>query len=173
MTATQHELPRCVLFDSLSPPQQRELLDLMEPHSFRPGTVILKEGEQTRGLWIVTEGRCEVVKAIDNGNSRVLAELVPGAVFGEMSFFQPAPHSATVRSVTEVAALKLTPENYAKLERSGLRAAHKIALAIAGILAERLRRMDDWTTQLLGEAQPEKRAEWSEFRATLYNNWGF
>lgn len=172
MTATEHDLPNCVLFDSLTPPQRRELLGLMEPVAVGPNTAILEEGKQTRGLWVITRGRCEVVKATPDGE-RVLAELSPGAVFGEMSFFAAAPHSATVRSVTEVKALKLTPESYAQLERTGLRAAHQIAHAIAVVLAERLRRMDEWTSQLLSQSPADRHEEWSEFRAKLYNGWIF
>ncbi|HEX6984661.1 MAG TPA: cyclic nucleotide-binding domain-containing protein [Planctomycetaceae bacterium] len=172
MTATEGDLPNCVLFDSLTPPQRRELLELMEPVSYGPRSVILEEGKRTPGLWVITRGRCEVVKATGEGG-RVLAELGPGAVFGEMSFLQGAPHSATVRSVTDVAALKLTPEKYERLERSGGRAAHEITRAIAVVLADRLRRMDDWTSRLLAQSPPEKKEEWAEFRAKLYNGWGF
>jgi len=144
----------------------------MEQATFEPGMTILSEGAQTPGLWVLIQGRCEVVKAMPDGK-RVLAELGPGAVFGEMSFFERVPHSASVRTLTRVTALKLTRERYAQLEETGLRAAHQIAHAIAVVLAERLRQMDDWTTRLLAQSRPEKHEEWSEFRAKLYNGWGF
>ncbi|MGC1273745.1 MAG: cyclic nucleotide-binding domain-containing protein [Planctomycetaceae bacterium] len=171
MTAPEPDLPAGPIFDSLTAPQRRELLALMETASFEPGTSIVDEGKQTPGLWILTRGRCDVVKATPDGD-RVLAELGPGTVFGEMSFFERVPHAATVRSVTSVTALRLTPENYAQLERTGLRAAHQIAHAIAVVLSERLRQMDEWTTCLLTQSRPEKREEWAEFRAKLYNGWG-
>jgi CRP-like cAMP-binding protein len=173
MTATVRELPECAIFDSLTPSQRQDVLKLMLPQAFEPGTEILEEGKQTRGLWIITHGRCEVVKSGLNGLSRTLAELGPGAVFGEMSFFQSAPHSASVRALTDVSTLHLSSENYVRLEETGLRAAHRISHALAVVLADRLRRMDEWTTRLLDEAPQGKHEEWSEFRAKLYNNLGF
>ncbi len=173
MTASSRDLPDCEIFDSLTPPQRRDVLELMEPKAFEPGAVILEEGRQTRGLWVISQGRCEVVKIGGNGSGRVLAELGPGSVFGEMSFFQTASHSASVRCVTDVRTLHLSSENYARLEETSVRAALRISHVIAVVLAERLRRMDEWTTRLLDEAPPSKHEEWSDFRAKLYNELGF
>lgn len=173
MTASEHHLPSCPIFDSLTPSQRRELLDLMVPHSFELDEIVLHEGRRTSGIWVITEGRCEVVKKTAEGRESTLAELGPGAIFGEMSFFQAAPHSATVRCLSRVKVLELTSESYKQLERSGLRAAHKIAHAVAVVLAERLRKMDDWTSNLLAQSPPTKNEEWAEFRAKLYSNWEF
>ncbi len=172
MSGTGAELPSSLIFDKLTPAHRRELRALMEEFSFESGTSIIDEGHVTPGLWVVVRGRCEVVKSTPNGG-RILAELGPGAMFGEMSFFERVPHVATVRSVTNVTALRLTPENYSRLEETGLRAAHQIAHAVAVVLSERLRKMDDWTSRLLDQTPTEKREEWAEFRAKLYNGWGF
>jgi CRP/FNR family transcriptional regulator, cyclic AMP receptor protein len=173
MTATTRELPDCEIFDSITPAQRIEVLRLMEPQSFEPGMAILEEGEHTRGLWVIKEGRCEVVKSGPHGTAQTIAELSPGCVFGEMSFFQTAPHSATVRALTHVSTLYLSAKNYAKLEETCLAAAHRLSHAISVILAGRLRRMDDWTTHLLDQAAPSKHEEWSDFRAKLYNDLDF
>lgn len=173
MMTSDMELPVCPIFDPLTPEQRRELLGLMKSHRFAPGQVILEEGERTGGIWIITEGRCEVVKRSVAGKESSLAELGPGSIFGEMSFFQPMPHSATVRSLTPVVALELTTERYRQLEREKLRIAHTIAHSVAIVLSERLRRMDDWTSELIAQSPNAKHDEWADFRAQLYNNWGF
>lgn len=173
MTATTRELPDCEIFDSLTPKQRTEVLRFMEPRSFAPGMAILEEGKQTRGLWVIKEGLCEVVKSGPHGTAQTIAELSPGCVFGEMSFFQTAPHSATVRGLTHVSTLHLSAENYRRLEETALDAAHRLSHAIAVILAARLRRMDEWTTRLLDQAAPSKHEEWSDFRAKLYNDLDF
>jgi CRP-like cAMP-binding protein len=172
MTAHNAELPEGALFDGLSPGERRDLLSLMESTTFEPGTSIVREGHVTPGLWILTRGTCAVVKSTPRGE-HVLAELGPGSVFGEMSFFERVPHAATVRSLTDVTALRLTPEKYAELERTALNVAHHLAHSIASVLAERLRMMDDWTSRLLAESRPEKHEDWADFRAKLYNGWSF
>ena len=173
MTATEQDLPNCPLFDGLPLAQQKELAGLLHRESFGPGRTILAEGEQTRNLWVVGDGTCEVVKTPPGGVERSLAELGPGAVFGEMSFFHPAPHAATVRASTAVTTLRLPFDRYEELERTCPRAAYGITRAIAVVLSERLRRMDRWTAELLGKYPPQRSEEWSAFRAKLYNNWEF
>lgn len=172
MTATD-DLTACPIFDGLTGDQQRDLMSRMTLETFPADSAILTESQQSRGLWIIKRGRCQVIKAMPDGTSRSLAELGSGAIFGEMSFFQPAPASATVRSMTETEVWGLTTDEYFRLEKEAPIIAHKIAFAISLVLAERMRWMDDWISRCLGGQAPEKRQEWSEFRAKLYTNWDF
>ena len=101
--------------------------------------------------------------------------LEPGGVFGEISFFDAAPHSASVRAMSEVEVMRLTREKYDLLCEIGMGAACKIAVSTIGVVAERLRRMDAWVRDLV--EQPEvavhHKEEWKEFRAKLYADWQF
>lgn len=169
MSVVSHELAECEIFDSLSPVQLSDVLKQITTETYQPGSVILEEGKLSRGLWLIAEGRCEVVKLGAAGAGRILAELAPGAVFGEMSFLEAAPHSASVRAVTAVRTLRLTSESFACLEESSPRAASAVIRAISVVLAKRLRRMDEWTTRLLDDVMPQKHQEWADFRAKLYN----
>lgn len=60
---------------------------------FRPGDVLLSEGESTGLLYILIEGEVEVMK----GNFPVSVISEPGAMFGEMAILLDIPHTATVR----------------------------------------------------------------------------
>lgn len=170
---TEFDLPKSPLFDLLNPTQRRELPALMESRAYPPGATILAEGTRTGGLWVVARGRCEVVKTAEDGRTHVLAALDPGGVFGEMAFYSTNAHAASVRCATEVEVLRLTEARYAELERTAPAIAYGIARAIVAVLSDRLRRMDEWTGRLLGQSMPERREEWSEFRAKLYNEWDF
>lgn len=170
---TEFDLPKSPLFDLLNPTQRRELPGLLEVQTYPAGATILAEGTRTGGLWVVARGTCEVVKTAEDGRTHVLAVLETGDVFGEMAFYSTDPHAASVRCAGEVEVLKLTDGRYAELERTAPAIAYGIARAIIAVLSDRLRRMDEWTGRLLGQATPERREEWSEFRAKLYNNWDF
>ena len=76
----------------------------MQFEDFRPGEEILTEGLTYHSLWIILSGRCEVVKSSNGGKPHRLAVLEPGCVFGEMSFLDTAPHSASVRTLSDVVA---------------------------------------------------------------------
>lgn len=63
---------------------------------FEPGDEVLSEGSKTGIIYILKEGKAEVVKR----NVQVTVVDEPGAVFGEISVFLGIPHMATVRCVT-------------------------------------------------------------------------
>ena len=97
-------------------------------HHFASGTVLLAEGEKTGKLFVLASGAVEVVR-----NGIVVATTSePGSVFGEMSILLDTPHTATVRTTTEVDAYELKDAN------GFLRSDPSIALAIARMLAQRL-----------------------------------
>ncbi|MGC2778464.1 MAG: cyclic nucleotide-binding domain-containing protein [Bradyrhizobium sp.] len=61
------------------------------------GTSLLEEGYGTGHLYVLLEGRLEVVKA----GSTVALVSEPGAMFGEMSLLLEQPHTATVRALAD------------------------------------------------------------------------
>ena len=164
---TVADLAACPIFDTLTPSQKREFVDLAETHDFAAGDTILHEGRTTRSLWFILDGTCEVVKRVGGGERR-LALLESGALFGEMSFFDPGPHSASVRALSAVRVVAMTHENWAELERVGLRPAFRIASETAAVMSRRLARMDEWVREMLArDGDATRRDEWDEFRETL------
>src|SRR5215472_14058638 len=100
------------LFRTLNPTELRQLAEVIQIKVSKPGDLILEQGKECRNLWIVVEGKCEVVRHIDQKEgekeSVVLATIEPYSQFGEMSFFHPAPHSADVRAQTHVKLFRIT-----------------------------------------------------------------
>ncbi len=165
------------LFRTLNPTERRQLAEIIQTKVYKPGDVILQQGKECRNLWIVVEGKCEVVRHIVHKESEkesvVLATIEPFNQFGEMSFFHPAPHSADVRAQTHVKLFRITHVDYQDMIDEGIWAAYKLAFATVETLAQRLRRMDEWVGQLLA-AQPNGDVpvrEWNAFREKLFNRW--
>jgi CRP-like cAMP-binding protein len=63
----------------------------------------------------VISGRVEVEKEVQPGRIIHVAELGPGEVFGEMSLFQGAPHSATVRALEDSRLLRVDRDGVREL----------------------------------------------------------
>ena len=61
------------------------------------GTLVLHEGSKTGHLFVLLEGRLEVIK----GDSVVAVLTEPGAMLGEMSVLLDQPHTATVRAAAD------------------------------------------------------------------------
>ena len=92
------------------------------------GTLILHEGSTTGHLFVLIEGRLEVVK----GDTVVATITEPGAVLGEMSVLLDTPHTATVRAASDSAIYEIDDA------ASFLRAQPAVAILIARMLAQRL-----------------------------------
>ncbi|MEA2963766.1 MAG: family transcriptional regulator, cyclic receptor protein [Alphaproteobacteria bacterium] len=92
------------------------------------GTVILHEGSTTGHLFVLIEGKLEVVK----GDTVVASIVEPGAVVGEMSVLLDQPHTATVRAASNSTIYEFSDAG------SFLRDQPAVALLIARLLAQRL-----------------------------------
>ncbi|MCA1479488.1 Crp/Fnr family transcriptional regulator [Bradyrhizobium sp. NBAIM08] len=92
------------------------------------GTIIVAEGGTSGHLYVLMQGRLEVLKA-----EMVVATVTePGAVLGEMSVLLGQPHTATVRACSDAIVYEF--EDAA----SFLEKEPGVALLIAKMLAQRL-----------------------------------
>ncbi len=76
------------------------LINAIEPFAtevhLEAGEAVIIEGQPQDAWYIVLHGRLSVSQAIRGDMESVLAELGPGATFGELAVFHPGPASATV-----------------------------------------------------------------------------
>ena len=92
------------------------------------GTEVLHEGGRTGHLFVLIDGRVEVVK----GDTVVATISEPGAVLGEMSVLLDMPHTATVRAAQDSVVYEIDDA------ASFMRQQPAVALVIARMLAQRL-----------------------------------
>lgn len=172
---SQELFKKIPIFRDISAAEWQRLLDIAEGKEFGPGELILSQGDRSQRLWVLLEGSCEVFHTLagqDSLEPTTLATLEPFANFGEMSFFHPAPHSASVRAKTAVKLLVIERAKYDALCKEHASTACKLALNTVESLAQRLRRMDDWVDELVHQGQANQRIpEWNRLRATLFDGW--
>jgi CRP-like cAMP-binding protein len=92
------------------------------------GTLVLHEGSKTGHLFVLLEGRLEVIK----GDTVVAVLTEPGAMLGEMSVLLDQPHTATVRAASDSVIYEFDDA------AAFLRDQPAVALLIAQLLAQRL-----------------------------------
>ena len=101
-SSTMEILGQIPLFESLTDQELRQIAAITTTAEFRPGDYVVRQGQTSQDLWVLLRGACEVVDerahGEKNGEPIMLAVLEPFDSFGEMSFFSPAPHSASVRA---------------------------------------------------------------------------
>jgi CRP/FNR family transcriptional regulator, cyclic AMP receptor protein len=170
---TLRQIPLCSGFTDHECDQLAGAALLMK---FQTGEVVLRQGKSSQNLWVLLEGECQVIRQLVDHRQReeevVLAELPAGSTFGEMSFFHAAPHSASVRAKTPVKLLRLERSRYDALLASGSQAAMKLAVNTVTLLAERLRKMDDWVVALLTRTGEQRnQPEWTQLREKMFRGW--
>jgi CRP-like cAMP-binding protein len=103
------------LFRPFSRVQQLDLLRRFTAHDASPGTVIIRQGDPGRGLFVVLTGEVEVKKKDDKGNEFPLATLRAGDVFGEIALVQGSATTATVTAARASTVLFLAHEYFNRL----------------------------------------------------------
>ena len=79
-----------------------------EIQAFADGDVIVREGEETREMFVIRDGEVEITKQV-GGHEVHLAVLARGALFGEMSLLEGLPRSATARARGATSLVVLRP----------------------------------------------------------------
>jgi CRP-like cAMP-binding protein len=90
------------LFSLLS---ERELLSVLRSAravAFPQGTTIIQQGEQGKGLFVITDGAATV-----STDGAAVATLSSGSYFGEMAILDGSPRSATITAKGQVSTLEI------------------------------------------------------------------
>jgi CRP-like cAMP-binding protein len=103
------------------------------------GTFVLHEGSKTGHLFVLLQGRLEVIK----GDSVVAVLTEPGAMLGEMSVLLDQPHTATVRAAADSVVYEFDDA------AAFLRDKPAVALLIARLLAQRLNVANTYLADLM------------------------
>ncbi len=98
------------------------------------GATLVEQGGRAAGLFVLLAGRAEVVRD-DDGQSRRLATLQTGDLFGEMSLLTQEPAVATVRSTQKCFVLEMPAAAFREVIMT-----HPQVLMFVGDLADQRRR---------------------------------
>lgn len=169
-------LARIPIFAGLTEAQRQEVVALGELKTYAPGDTVIREGQTSQDLWVVLEGACEVLKQIASRPATpeptLLAVLEPYSSLGEMSFFHPAPHSASVRAKTAAKLFRLPRGRFDELLKRAPAITSLLAANTIASLADRMRHMDEWVVELLAHKPPDPRIpEWNEMRRRVFDGW--
>jgi CRP-like cAMP-binding protein/Fe-S-cluster-containing hydrogenase component 2 len=96
---TLAQVPQLAFLDAAD---RAAIAQQVHEHRFERGADIVRAGTDRSGVYIIAEGQVRAIYA-----DQTVAVLNPGAVFGEMSFVDDAPHEATICALTPVHVLEI------------------------------------------------------------------
>ena len=136
-------LARVDLFSGLRKKELQDLATYCVEGTYRPGSVMLSEGEQGLGLFILTKGTARISrKNSPDGAEQVLGTAGAGDVVGEMALLDDLPRSATVTAVDEVTVLNLPLWEFRRFLRHSLQNDPDVGLDLLAALSRRLRKAE-------------------------------
>ncbi len=118
---------------------------------FPKGTILFREGELGRDMFIIQKGKVQVRKKVGT-TEKVLAELSEGEFFGEMALLMGMDRSATVEVIEDSKILVVSPDTFESLLKGNI----EIALKMLKKMASRLRALDERLETAILEAQKER-----------------
>ena len=100
---------------------------------FPRGTVLFREGEPGKEMYVIQGGKVRLTRTI-RGQEKILADLPAGEFFGEMSIINDKPRTATAVVVEDAQLLVLDPRTFEAM----IKANTEIAVRMIKKLAARL-----------------------------------
>ena len=117
------------MFAALPPASRAALAAIAHEVSVPGGAWLLREGDPPGSAYVVRRGRLEV-----SVGNRVMRELGPGAVLGELALLTGEPRSAGVRARRDSTLLEVPREAFSQLLDDEPAAAHAVLTQVAGQL---------------------------------------
>lgn len=143
-------LAKMRLFRPLGDRELLRVLQVTEVVAYAAGDIVMKQGEGGEALFIVLDGKVEVLRG-----DAVIAVLEQGAHVGEMALVRNQPRSATVRSLGPSELMVIRRRDFFELLRNEHALAVKLLWQFLGVVADRLAD----TSRELGQVREELEAE--------------
>lgn len=101
-----------VLLRKVAPQARAELMSRFETVSFDKGDALVRQGQETDGLFLIASGGVEVNGSDAEGDRLRIARLGPGDVVGEISLVLRRPANADVVATHPTVALRLSRDRF-------------------------------------------------------------
>jgi CRP-like cAMP-binding protein len=105
------------LFRRIPPTNIQSLLDTLESVQYRPGALVIRQGDPGDYFYIIQSGTCEVIRTVESGEEVKLAQLKPGDSFGEEALVTSSNRNATIRMTSEGTLARINCEDFVRLIR--------------------------------------------------------
>jgi len=150
------ELREIPLFSEMDEQEVAGIRAIMEEIKFKPGQVIIREGDTGDLFYVITEGYAEIIIRDASGSDVILHKAGPGDFFGELSMLTNEPRSARVLAVEPLSTLALKRDQFFAFLRTHTHAAIDVMVELGGRLHENDRILRSMVSRNVNEVEEER-----------------
>jgi len=146
------DLEKISLFEGLNDAERKVVASVMTCDTFPEGHVVYRENEVGCScIYIVRKGKVDVTRMNTDSNPLPLTILREGNFFGELSFFDFKPHSATTMvSVPDTIVLSLHRPDFDRVVEMHPLIGYKVLINIIHAISSVIRNMNDSYINMTG-----------------------
>lgn len=132
------------LFKELDKKHIESIAQICTERAYKPHDVLIKQGEEGIGIFIITKGKVKVSKTTPDNRVVEIAENTVGDILGEFAVLDGAPRTATVTAVEDTECLVLASWEF----NSFMKTHPEVALKILPVVVKKFRETNDALTGL-------------------------
>lgn len=119
-------------------------------HHYSDGEIIIKQGTEGDCLYVVQQGKVDVIKESDDGDVK-LTELGPSEFFGEMGLFEKDVRSCSVKASGDTVVMTIDKKNfYQTIQKDP-----SLAFRLLEMMSHRLRQTNQKLTEIQSLLKPK------------------
>jgi len=143
-------LSKVSILSHMKKPDIHRIAELVQYHSFHDGDFIIREGDHDRRLFIIVNGKAEVIKNLGEKNEKHVRTLGRYSYFGEMALIDDLVRSANVVAKEETHTLSLARWDL----RQEIKKYPAMAFELLKMLSQRIRAIEKTMINTLGTFVP-------------------
>ncbi len=165
-----------VIGKELTDGEARELYMASKREAYKKDETLFREGDEAVAFFLIVSGDIDIEKS-SGGTVTQIAQLGTGSIVGEMSLLTHEKRGACARVATdEAVVLRVDWRDFERLLADDRAAAYKMMVALARLLAGRLKRINLKVADLMASSGPgegQKLEEFADFKQKLMRDWSF
>src|SRR5574341_319356 len=144
------ELKKQILFSDLTDAELALIAQKITLKTYPKGKSIFKEGEPTKGIYLVKSGKVEISKNTPDGWKQTLAILTENHIFGELAVIADnKTHGADATAIEGTEVYRFKTDDFKAFEKSDTTMMYKIMKTIAQIASKNVHSMNEKLMKLL------------------------
>lgn len=148
--ADKSELRKQILFSELNDAELAVIAQKVAVDNYPKGKAIFREGEPTKGIYLLKRGKVEISKNTPDGWKQPLAILTENHIFGELSVIEDKKtHGADATAMEPTELYLIKTDDFKAFEKTDANMMYKIMKTIALIASRNVHAMNEKLMKLL------------------------